>query len=376
MSILYTADSIIPSRAASSIHVMKMCHALSLNGHRVTLLVPARKGSYEPDVGDIFSFYGIPRTFSLVRCRFPGVGIQPFFVLLSPLYAGEIGFHLDRVRPDVVYGRSILGCTVSALCGYETVFELHAPIWELSVVRQFLFRLLTRSRHFKKLVVISGNLKAMFVASGRLPAARIQVAHDGADEAESVEPVTQWPGRPGALQVGYFGHLYPGRGIETVIRLAESFPDMDFHLFGGEKESIAYWEERIRLGNLYLRGLVPPGQVQAYRSRCDVLLAPYQHNIGISRGKRQGDTHRFMSPLKIFEYMASRRPMIVSDFPVIREVLNDETSCLVEPEDLNGWRRALERLREEPVRKTIADAAYREFMDKYRWQRRAERVIA
>jgi len=247
MRILYTADSIIPSRAASSIHVMKMCHALSLNGHGVTLLVPSRRGTYEPGVQDIFSYYGIQETFSLVRCRYPGAGIGPIFTLLAPLYAVEIALRLKRLRPDMVYGRSILGCTVSALCGYETIFELHAPIWELGVVRQFLFRVLKRSRHLKKLVVISGNLKAMFATTGHLPADAIQVAHDGADEVIDFAPVSEWPGRSNALQVGYFGHLYPGRGIETVIRLAESFPDMDFHLFGGEKESIAYWKNRVQL---------------------------------------------------------------------------------------------------------------------------------
>jgi hypothetical protein len=34
--------------------------------------------------------------------------------------------------------------------------------------------------------------------------------------------------------------------------------------------------------------------------------------------------------LKIFEYMSHKKPMIASDFPVIREVLNEKNSILVE----------------------------------------------
>ena len=38
MNILYISNSIIPSRTANSIHVMKMCQAFADNGHEVTLL--------------------------------------------------------------------------------------------------------------------------------------------------------------------------------------------------------------------------------------------------------------------------------------------------------------------------------------------------
>ena len=43
MKILYISNSIIPSRTANSIHVMKMCQAFADNGHEVVLLAPDKK---------------------------------------------------------------------------------------------------------------------------------------------------------------------------------------------------------------------------------------------------------------------------------------------------------------------------------------------
>ena len=43
MRILYISNSIIPSRTANSIHVMKMCQAMADNGHEVILIAPNQK---------------------------------------------------------------------------------------------------------------------------------------------------------------------------------------------------------------------------------------------------------------------------------------------------------------------------------------------
>jgi hypothetical protein len=53
MNILYISKSIIPSRSANSIHVMKMCQAFADNGHEVVLLAPDLKNQYESNVYDI-----------------------------------------------------------------------------------------------------------------------------------------------------------------------------------------------------------------------------------------------------------------------------------------------------------------------------------
>ena len=66
MKIVYLSESLIPSTAASSIHVMKMCKAFSEHECRVVLLVPQVCNQEEPD-SDSLKFYGVAPSFALVR---------------------------------------------------------------------------------------------------------------------------------------------------------------------------------------------------------------------------------------------------------------------------------------------------------------------
>ena len=67
MKILYISKSIIPSRSANSIHVMKMCQALADNGHEVTLLAPDLKYQYEKNINDIYNYYGVRKNFLIKK---------------------------------------------------------------------------------------------------------------------------------------------------------------------------------------------------------------------------------------------------------------------------------------------------------------------
>jgi glycosyltransferase involved in cell wall biosynthesis len=53
--------------------------------------------------------------------------------------------------------------------------------------------------------------------------------------------------------------------------------------------------------------------------------------------------------MKVFEYMASGRPIVISDLPVLREVLRPDVDALmVPPEDPDALIAALIRLRDDP----------------------------
>lgn len=59
MKIAYLSSSEIPSRSASSVHVMKMCQAFARNGHDVTLF--GLDGSQEdvPRNETPYTFHGV-----------------------------------------------------------------------------------------------------------------------------------------------------------------------------------------------------------------------------------------------------------------------------------------------------------------------------
>ena len=160
-----------------------------------------------------------------------------------------------------------------------------------------------------------------------------------------------------------------------IVEMAERCRWADFHLVGGTDEDVACWRDRLRsVENVKVYGFVPLSETGGYRLACDVLLAPYQEHVAVQGG---GDTSAWMSPLKVFEYMAAGRAILCSDLPVLREVLTDETTALLcSPGDLTSWVTALERLRDDAgFREQLGRNARAEYLSKYTWKARAEKVL-
>jgi len=158
-------------------------------------------------------------------------------------------------------------------------------------------------------------------------------------------------------------------------------PDVDFHVVGGTETDLARWRNHGNGNgngngsNLVFHGHVPLVRTEAYRRAVDVLLAPYQASVRPAGGR--ADIGRWMSPLKIFEYMGSGRAMIVSDLPVLREIVTDGvTALLARPDDVDAWVGAVERLRDPALRQELADRARAQLVDRHTWARRAEDVLA
>jgi len=178
------------------------------------------------------------------------------------------------------------------------------------------------------------------------------------------------------LKVGYVGHLYKGRGIQTIIDCAKNLNDMTFHLVGGLSKDIEYWKsyiKKLNIENVFFYGFVSPIETIKYRNSFDIFLAPYEKKVSIF-GSNESDTSKFMSPLKIFEYMSHKKPIIASDLPVIREVLNESNSLLVECDNIELWINSLKKLRVSKNRELIANKALIDFRN-YIWNNRAILVI-
>jgi glycosyltransferase involved in cell wall biosynthesis len=370
MHITYLSYSKIPSREANSIQVVKMCAAFARLGHRVTLF--AVRGADEKT--SIAEFYGITDEFKVVKIGLPKIpGLRQLW------YTCAVVFHLiNQPRPAIFYGRDALySLSAAALFGSPVILEVHTPPHH--IVERWFTRWLSKRGGFARLVAISKSLITYYKKMlPELDQEKFLVAQDGADpvllESQPSLPALPSTGREEALQVGYSGHLYAGRGMEVICRLAERIPDMDFHIWGGQQDHIASWEEHYRRSNLYFHGFIPHKEVLATINRCHILLAPYQTKV--AAGGNKGDTAAWMSPLKIFEYMSVGKAIVCSDLPALREILTPEVDCLlVEPDNIDAWVGALLRLQNEEYREMLGKAAQERFNQQYTWEKRAELIL-
>ena len=109
-----------------------------------------------------------------------------------------------------------------------------------------------------------------------------------------------------------------------------------------------------------------------YQSACNVLLMPYQQRVEASSG---GDISRYLSPMKVFEYMACGRPILSSDLPVLREALSEENAVLLPPTDVEAWVQALLHFERDPLEAERLGARARREAARNTWRNRAERVL-
>ena len=106
-------------------------------------------------------------------------------------------------------------------------------------------------------------------------------------------------------------------------------------------------------------------------SACDVLLLA--NRISPEWENRNAI---WTSPLKMFEYMASGKPIIASDAPVLREVLDDNTAVLVPYGDVGAWMKAIQAMLRDPKKgKAIGEAARRKATDRYTWRARVRTAL-
>jgi len=375
MKVIYISASSIPSYTANSVQVMKMCQAFVQEGYSINLLTPLWQEKRQTINEDLWGHYGISVRFPITWIPVKGVLGKRLYNLRSVLKAREL-------RADLVYTRNLGAAAISSILGVPTIYEAHdLPKGKMG---PRYFRLCLVGRGFRRLVVISQALARLLYQSYSKAMLKkdVIVAHDGVD-LERFRDLPSPPeararlgSNPARFTVGYTGHLYPGRGIELILDLAETFRDLRFLVIGGDEMSVRKWQREAEnrcLNNIDFKGFVSNAVLPLYQAACEVLLMPYQRSVAGSGG---GNIADFCSPMKMFEYMATGRLIISSDLPVLQEVLNQDNAVLCPPEDIQAWQAAIKRAISDPEwRQQVGQQAKRD-VEQYSWRERIKRIMA
>ncbi|MCX4750378.1 glycosyltransferase family 4 protein [Kitasatospora sp. NBC_01287] len=368
MRIAYLHSGSIPSVYANGVHVMRMCDAFTDAGHEVVLHALAGTAPAE----DLHAYYGTRNRFE-VR-TLPQLGPPE-----AGLWDRALRVRAELCRrgvPDLLYGRdryALLACSDLAPLVYETHL-----LWDEPSI-QGVERQLLRRPNLRRVVFVSQALADDYRAAvpelAALPDAELVTAHDCADPVAADGPVAQLPGREQAVRIGYVGHLYPGRGTDVILALADRLPEAEFHLVGGTASDRAHWQALARQPNVHFHGHLPPAELAPYYRAFDIVLAPYQRRAYCAGGV--GEISRWVSPMKLFEYMSYGKAVIASDLPVLREVLQDGVNCLLCPPDsVDGWAQAVKRLAGDPaLRGALGERAGRQLAERHTWRARADLVL-
>ncbi|WP_018862242.1 glycosyltransferase family 4 protein [Thioalkalivibrio sp. ALJ3] len=273
----------------------------------------------------------------------------------------------------MAYGRSLQGCRIAAESGMPTVFELHKPEWEVNDRNRADLERLVGGKGFSAIVCISAALEAHLVGAFPELKGRTIVAHDAAPTLGRSDAFVESE----EFVVGYFGSLHKGKGVETLLEVAPRCPWATFRIVGGDPSTIQTWrEEHVIPANVHFLGHYAHRELPTMMAECDVLVAPYLEKVSVHGGG--GDVARWMSPLKLFEYMAMLRPIVAADLPVLREVLRDgENALLAGPGNVEEWVRALELLRDDgELARRLGEQARSDYEARHTWDARAGHILS
>ena len=372
MKIALISGSKIPSRTANSIQTMKMAQALVEVGHKVRVIVP---GESPPDSWEeLASHYGLKTK----------INIQ-WIIVNSLLRSYDFGLNsvlaTKRWGAELIYTRLPQSAAFASLRGFSTMLEVHdMPGGRLG---PRLMRMFATGKGAKRIVSITKALRDALYDQYSYPdtAGFSVVAPDGVDLERyegmlSPRKSRELLGLPEGFSAGYTGHLYAGRGIDLILNLATKNSDINFLIVGGESVDVSNLEKRIlKLGleNVNVIGFMSNEELPRYQAACDVLLMPYQHEVAASSG---GDISRYLSPMKMFEYLASERAIIASDLSVLQEILVDgENAIIVPANDEKAWLNVLKKLRADPDHKARLGVNAKDTARKYTWKKRVELIL-
>lgn len=369
MKIALIAPGPIPAQTANSIQVMKMAQALAEQGH--TLQVFAAANEANPSWKDLAAHYGLTRRFEIRRLPAHPILRRYDFAFASLRAAHDWG-------ADLIYTRLPQAATLAARRGWPTVFELHDL--PSGVMGPWLLRRFLRASGARRLAVNTRYLAGEIKRTYRLPDRKdfLLVAPNGVDlqryaKLPNPKSARKSLGLPDNFTAGYSGHLYKGRGIGLILELAQRLPKMHFLLVGGRPEDVAARKGQARrLTNVHFTGFVPNADLPLYQAACDVLLIPYSRQVASSSGV---DIAPYTNPLKMFEYLASGRPVVASDLPILREILNEDNAVIMPVGDVQAWADGLLALQKSARRRAALAKAGRLTAAEYTWQKRAQGLL-
>lgn len=372
MHILYFSGVKLPSKSAASIHVMKMAQAFAVAGHHVELYAKGKVGASKKR---IFKRYAIEKPFTLHLSPFIKV---PVYTHSKPLR--QLSKRKPKIkirRPDLVFGRDPVALALFCPSNIPVIFETDAMPYGKHY--NWAFLKLLHQPNFRGIVTQSDALKtALLLRYEELGGEQVFVAHDGADLREYIASHARdtklLKGRPDALKVGYAGSLYPGKGVEIIERIAKICPEYDFHVVGGTKWQLHKYHTKQLPKNLFFYGYKKHAEIPSYLKAFDIVVAPYQHHALIRTGK---NVSRWISPMKLFEYMAAEKPIICSDLPQITEILTDKRNALLTaPSDEKKWAEKIRYLHQNPeITQQLAQQALIDAKGKYTWDQRAHAIV-
>ncbi|HRY62338.1 MAG TPA: glycosyltransferase family 4 protein [Candidatus Paceibacterota bacterium] len=290
----------------------------------------------------------------------PGGLIQYF------IFAVKVLFYCLKSDSDIFYSRDEMPLWFLSIFNKKVFWEVHTGKWN--------FLVSDTVKRCHGIITISNGIKKYF-ENKNIDGDKILVSPDAVDiEQFSLDikknDARKKIGLPSDKKIIlYTGHLYAWKGADTLANSAKEFNEEYLFVFvGGNINHVNDLKKRFsNQDNIMILGQKPHEDIPFYLKSADVLVIPNSGKEDVSR--------LYTSPMKLFEYMASGTPIIASNLPSIREIIDEDGAVFFEPDNPESLARSIKKIFDNSA---LADKMANNSKinsQKYSWQRRAEGII-
>jgi glycosyltransferase involved in cell wall biosynthesis len=357
---IYIMRTDLPGTSAHTVHVMKISEELSkIYGGRFCCLVRRKSGSDE----EICAKYGT-QVFDIRE-----LGDKCDGKLHTYRFAWQAYRFMRKNGIKRCITRDPMTAVFLGFAGINTVLDLHGDVRHLCGRGYHFFKLKNlvcrKNMHF---MAISNGIKDAYIKEYGAMYEKMHIFADGVTIENFADLTQENVLRRERITLGYIGKFSVGKGIGLIADIAKECGDCTFLMCGGSREDAERETGKRYPENVEFMGYIDNKDVPDIMERMDIMLLPNKADQ-VCAGEQIG---AYTSPLKMFEYMASGRPLIASDIPVLREVLDETDSFLAADGDVEGWVRTIKKIAADRVNALLVAAKAREDVKKYTWKARAE----
>ena len=187
---------------------------------------------------------------------------------------------------------------------------------------------------------------------------------------EKAEPDSDFLNKNEEIKLGYTGLLKPQYGLDVLLegfsqaRLQRK--DLKLHIFGDGPYRKKLEILAGKIEGVVIHGPVPFSVIPNILKNLDILIYTTT------------EKYAYQSPIKLFEYMASNKPIIAASTPQVIELLGqEERGLLYKAGDAGGLtKKILDLVDNFDAARLLADNAFKEVHKKHSWDSRVEMLLA
>ncbi len=311
----YIAELNLPSNSAYAVHVFQMCNALAKARKKVVLLIPYVKKNL---LNKIKKEYGIRYNFKIM----PIFNNKKELNFLSRIFFGAYCLKIinKEIKKPLIISRSIISSLLLAINHKFNYLELHHELKSFTKIFFYTF-LNTKNKKFLKYILINKYLKKFY----KFKKKDILLL----DDAVNLELFKSSQKKIIKDTCGYFGSLTAGKGLEIIKDISSKLKNIDFHIYGDLRLLSSKFIYLKRQKNLKFFNHLKYRQIPVAMNRYNVLLMPYLKNVSVRSSNL--DTAKYMSPLKLFEYLACGKIILASKLSAYSHILRDNQNSILIP---------------------------------------------